>query len=64
MKVGDWFMGCPECWTQYPVRAAGPTRCRCGGRVLIYDLKEKDRAEIKHHNEIAARLAKNRSEYS
>lgn len=56
MKVGDWFLGCPQCWNQYPPRAAGTTKCHCGGTMLIYDIKPHNAAELAHHNRLAAQI--------
>ncbi len=53
MKVGDWFLGCPSCWNQYPPKAAGATRCHCGGTMLIYDIKPENAAEVREHNQRA-----------
>lgn len=54
MKVGDWFMGCPSCWNQYPRNAAGAVRCHCGGRMLLYDIKHHNAAEVRAHTEAAS----------
>lgn len=53
MKPGDWFLGCPSCFEQFPVKAAGATACKCGSRKLIYDIHHKDVAEIRQHDERA-----------
>lgn len=58
MKVGDWFLGCPKCWTQYPTNAAGATRCTCGGTMLIYDIHHLNMAEVAEHNARASRARK------
>lgn len=50
MKVGDWFMGCPSCYSQYAVCSAGSTNCHCGGKMLIFDIKPHNAAEVEKHN--------------
>lgn len=43
MKVGDWFLGCRNCWFQLETRTAAKLDCpNCGKTMNIYDVTEKD----------------------
>jgi hypothetical protein len=57
MKPGDWFIGCPACWEQLPVMAAGPLRCaKCGGQNRIFNVTPADNPDIAAANAEAAKL--------
>lgn len=42
-KKGDWFIGCPKCWRQYPLNAAAKPVCdHCGGTMLMWSVTQQD----------------------
>ena len=52
-KAGDWFLGCPSCWLQLPLNAAGPSTCKyCCKPLNIYTVRPEDVKEHKNDHRV------------